>query len=325
MSTLPRGLRQHVKTISALLPEALRSQLYRQYRRLRRSWQFYVSESALSLQMPRGHYYSPLPEPAIAARHAEAAFRRDPAAGLPGINTHITEQHELLLKMASLYHDFDWNEYPRPWRRFHLRQGWYEYADSICLYSMLRLFRPQRIIEVGSGFSSALMLDVNDHFLGHQTHFTFIEPHPDRLDQLLTPEDHASVRIIPKPVQTVPLEEFSSLRSGDFLFIDSSHISKTASDVNYLFFEVLPRLSVGVFVHVHDIFWPFEYPAQWMEMGCALNESYLLRAFLSFNESFDIVFWTPFVARLWPEIIQKCMPAYMVNTGAALWFRRVRT
>jgi Methyltransferase domain len=187
---------------------------------------------------------------------------------------------------------------------------------------MLRLFRPQRVIEVGSGFSSALMLDVNDRFLKGQMFFTFIEPYADRLEAILKPEDRSSVRMIMKPVQEVALEEFKSLRSGDLLFIDSSHISKTASDVNYLFLEVIPNLAAGVLVHLHDILWPFEYPAEWIRAGCAWNESYLVRAFLIFNESFQIVFWVPFAARAWPDIITERMPAYMINTGAALWLRR---
>jgi hypothetical protein len=83
--------------------------------------------------------------------------------------------------MVELYPEFDWSEHPIPGRRFHFGQGWYAQADSICLYSMLRLFRPRRVVEIGSGFTSALMLDVNDRFLGGQTQLTFVDPHPNRL------------------------------------------------------------------------------------------------------------------------------------------------
>ena len=300
----------------------LRSKLSRLYGRLRRSWRFYVEESGLPLQMPRGHYYSPLPEPRAATKHAELAANYAVAAGLPGVNLRIEDQHELLLRMADIYPEFNWNEQGCPERRFYLGQGWFKHADSICLYSMLRLFRPQRVIEVGSGFSSALMLDVNDRFLKGEMLLTFIEPYADRLEAILKRKDRSSVRIITKPVQNVALDEFKALRSGDLLFIDSSHVAKTASDVNYLFFEVIPNLAAGVLVQVHDIFWPFEYPAEWIRAGCAWNESYLVRAFLTFNESFQIVFWVPFAARAWPDVITERMPAYMINTGASLWFRR---
>jgi hypothetical protein len=116
---------------------------------------------------------------------------------------------------------------------------------------------------------------------------------------------------------------FSDLESGDFLFIDSSHISKVGSDVNFLFSEILPQLPVGTFVHFHDIFWPFEYPAEWISQGTALNESYLLHTFLMYNSNFEIVLWVPFCARMWPELIKERMPNYMKDTGAAIWIRRV--
>src|SRR5207253_2690994 len=155
-----------------------------------------------------------------------------------------------------------------PGRRFHFSQDWYMEADSITLYSMLRLFRPRHIVEVGSGFSSALMLDVDERFFEKQTRLTFIEPYPDRLYSLLTASDRMHARILRQPVQNT-LNVFSEMEAGDFLFIDSSHVSKIDSDVNFIFFEILPRLPVGTFVHFHDIFWPFEYPADWIAQGAA--------------------------------------------------------
>ena len=144
------------------------------------------------------------------------------------------------------------------------------------------------------------------------------------LESLLTVDDKARVKIICQPIQNTSMEVFSDLESGDFLFIDSSHISRVGSDVNFLFFEVLPQIPVGTFVHFHDIFWPFEYPAEWIRQGTAWNESYLLHAFLMYNSNFEIVLWVPFCARRWPELIKERMPNYMNDTGAAIWIRRVR-
>ena len=302
----------------------LKDFLSRHYRRLGRAWNYYRAETGLPGHVARGHYYSPLPEIEEGARHAAEVSQRAPANGLPGLNLRIAAQRELLLKMCELYPEFDWTERQTPDRRFHFNQGYYLQADAICLYSMLRIVRPRRVIEVGSGFSSALMLDVNDRFLNHQTHFTFIEPYPDRLESILKPEDNNSTRILRQQVQMVSTDVFQGLESGDILFIDSSHVSKAGSDVNCLLFDILPQLPAGVYVHVHDIFWPFEYSADWIRQGYAWNEAYLLRAFLSFNESFEVVFWAPFAASLWPEIIKERMPACLNNTGAALWIRKVR-
>jgi hypothetical protein len=54
------------------------------------------------------------------------------------------------------------------------------------------------------------------------------------------------------------VEKFAALGENDILFIDSTHVAKVGSDVNYLFFEVLPNLNPGVLIHIHDIFYPFE-------------------------------------------------------------------
>src|SRR5262249_46344812 len=153
-----------------------------------------------------------------------------------------------------------WLDRRIPGRRFHFHQDWYKQADSIVLYSMLRLFRPRHVVELGSGFSSALMLDVNDRFLEQKTRFTFIEPNPDRLYSLLSANDRARSQIHRQPVQKSS-NVLSEIQAGDFFFIDSSHVSKVGSDVNLIMFDILPRLPVGTFVHFHDIFWPFEYPA----------------------------------------------------------------
>src|SRR5262245_48406157 len=107
---------------------------------------------------------------------------------------------------------------------------------------------------------------------------TFAEPYPDRLKQMLTPRDADVWRLIVAPVQQCPLEECDVLEAGDFPFIDSSHVSKFGSYLNFLFSSVPPRLRRGVLVHIHDVCYPFDYPLAWLKQGRAWNEIYLLRA-----------------------------------------------
>jgi len=272
------------RDVSCVVRQSLRCLLSRQYHRLRRTWNFYQCESGLPSYSPRGDFDSPLPDICEGHDFATAALNQKPVNKVPGIDFRVDEQHRLLLKMVELYPEFDWTEHPIPGRRFHLGQRWYAQADSICLYSMLRLFRPRRVVEIGSGFTSALMLDVNDRFLGGQTQLTCVDPYPNRLDLLLSRDDKRQVRIVRQRVQDAPPTIFTELENGDFLFIDSSHVSKVGSDVNFQVFEILPTLPIGVFVHFHDVFWPFEYPANWIADGRSWNEAYLLRAFLTFNE-----------------------------------------
>jgi predicted O-methyltransferase YrrM len=309
---------------ASVVTARIRAVLSRSYHRLSHAWKFFQSESGLPWYMPRGHFHSPLPDIGEGEAEANRASKRQVVDGLRGINLNEEAQLALLLQMAALYPDFNWPAQKADGCRFHFDQHWYKQADSISLFSLLRILKPNRVIEIGSGFSSALMLDVNDRFFEEKMKLTFIEPYPERLESLLTANDRNHVEIIRAPVQKLPIDTFSKLQSGDFLFIDSSHVSKVGSDVNYLMFEVLPRVPVGTVIHFHDIFWPFEYPPDWIKGGMAWNEAYLLRAFLSFSDSFEVVFWVPFAAMAWPSLIKERMPEYLVNTGASIWLRRIR-
>ena len=125
------------------------------------------------------------------------------------------------------------------------------------------------------------------------------------------------------------METFSSLGENDILFIDSSHVSKTHSDVNYLFFEILPRLRAGVYVHVHDVFYPFEYPREWVYQGRGWNEAYLTRAFLQYNSAFTIQLFNSFLERFHVALLEREMPlctryveANMPTSAQSLWLKK---
>lgn len=185
---------------------------------------------------------------------------------------------------------------------------------------MIRHFQPKRIIEIGSGHTSALMLDTNERFMNQQTELTFIEPYPKRLHSLLKETDRTNCIILETPVQDVPASYFEQLQENDFLFIDSSHVSKIGSDVNHIFFDVLPVIKTGVIVHFHDVFWPFEYPLAWIKQGRAWNEAYLLRAFLQYNECFEIILFNQYLCSCFPEFYQQRTGS--TQTGGSIWIRK---
>jgi hypothetical protein len=186
---------------------------------------------------------------------------------------------------------------------------------------MIRFLKPKRIIEIGSGFSSAVMLDTNELFFNNQINLTFIEPYPERLFSLISEKDKNATHIIQNEVQSVPLETFAQLQAGDILFIDSSHIIKTGSDVNYVIFEVLPILKPGVLIHFHDIFYPFEYPKEWVYAGRNWNEDYFLKAFLMYNETFEIRLFADYIHRMHKEAFRR-MPLCYKNFGGSLWMEK---
>ena len=191
------------------------------------------------------------------------------------------------------------------------------------LYSMLREARPRRIIEVGSGFSSAAMLDLNDHVLGGTVEFTFIDPDMRRLRPLLREGDAGRVTLIERRVQEVPLEAFAALGAGDVLFIDSSHVSKIGSDVNRLYFDVLPALAPGVLIHIHDVAGNLEYPREWLEEGRAWNEQYLLRAFLMHNAAYRVELFTGWLFNTRHAWFRDRMPLCARGGGGQLWLRKI--
>lgn len=198
----------------------------------------------------------------------------------------------------------------------------FAWPDALVLHAMLRLHTPRRFIEIGSGFSSACAVDTIDEFLGGRCAVTFVEPQPERLLGILGQRARGA-RIFNLPVQAVALEVFGELEAGDILFIDSSHVLRTGSDVCFELFEILPRLAPGVLVHIHDVLWPFDYPDVWLlQQNRSYNEAYAIRAFLTENPCWEIAFFNDYFAKFeWPRIAQS-LPNVAENFGGSLWLRR---
>jgi predicted O-methyltransferase YrrM len=271
---------------------------------------------------PPGHFYSPIPD-MDELRRDEAHIFDLSLRNLPGIDLNLEGQFNLLEQLKQYYAEQPFSGTASSDRRFYFDNDFFSYSDALFLYSMMRFANPKRIIEIGSGFSSFVMLDTNQLFFDNQIRLIFIEPRDERLRSRLRGNDFEAVEIIPKPVQEVDLARFEELSAGDFLFVDSSHIAKIGSDVNLILFEILPRLAPGVFVHFHDIFYPFEYPKEWIEKGWFWNEDYLLRAFLQFNSTFKIRIWNEFLGRHYPEKLGESMPLSLKCIGGSLWLQRV--
>jgi hypothetical protein len=272
------------------------------------------------LKYPDGHFYSPIPD------LAEIRAREDDIFTVPdelsGIDLRKRSQLELAAQLARFYEEQPFKHEKRSGRRYHFKNIYFSYGDALMLYGMLRHLEPARLIEVGSGYSSAATLDVNDRFLEGRLECTFIEPYPQRLHKLLRGTDGQRHEVIEAPLQQVDLGVFDRLQDGDVLFIDSTHVSKIGSDVNRILFEVLPRLRSGVVIHIHDIFFPFEYPRSWVYEGRAWNEAYLLRAFLTDNPQFEILLWNSYLAEHHAEEVKALMPLWGRNPGGSIWLRR---
>lgn len=184
----------------------------------------------------------------------------------------------------------------------------YEYIDAQVLHSMVRYYKPNRIIEVGSGVSTYCMLkaaELNSIEFGKSTEITCIEPYP--FSPLLKMED---INLIKKKVQKVPFEIFNKLDENDLLFIDSSHTVKIGSDVNYLFLDVFPRLKKGVIIHIHDIYFPYDYQPNVLNTYFHRSETAFLRAFLAFNERFKIQLCMSYLHHNRKKELKQIFPKY---------------
>ena len=266
-----------------------------------------------------GHFYSPIPDQEEVRKRETEIYNKDKA--IYGIDFNDSLQLELLEKIKFYLPEAPWTFEKQNHLAYRYDNIYYTYSDALTLYGLMRTLRPDRIIEVGSGWSSAVMLDTNRLFCESKSHLLFIEPFPDRLLEVRNGDkssDHWQVFI-----QQVDLDVFRQLNDGDFLFIDTSHVSKIGSDVNHILFEVLPVLKKGVYVHFHDIHFPFEYPKEWIYKGYAWNENYILRAYLMNNPDFEIVMMNTYLEHKYPERIPEMLFTNHNNfiTGS-IWLRR---
>jgi hypothetical protein len=274
-----------------------------------------------NMGFPPGHFYSALvdtrdPHVISAVRSRTSRIER-----IPVDKKRILET---LRAFARHRRRFPFSRDNQGGYRFHLNNTFLGPHDSFALFSIILELEPERVVEIGSGFSSALLLDVNEHFMGSKMSLTFIDPGLEQLRKLIHWSELKKAQIIERRVQDVPYEVFDALRSGDILFIDSSHVSKTASDVNYYLFEILPKLPVGTIIHIHDIFYPFEYPEDWvLNQKRSWNEAYLMRAFLAYNSAFEIIYWSSFASRVLGEELHDLVPLCRGDEGGSLWLRKV--
>lgn len=275
----------------------------------------------IPLLFPLGHFYSPIADPTqVRAREARLWARKDTMDGIDlRLDAQLSLLHDLKPYAASINYPLD---DPGDNRTYYYKNDQYPVLDAEFLHTALCHFRPRVMIEVGSGFSSLIVAETNCRLLDNGIDFTCIEPYPR---QFLIDGVEGITRLIREKVEDTDLPFFDRLNAGDILFIDSSHISKVGSDVNYLFFDVLPRVKPGVLIHIHDIFLPDEYPKQWMiDQGRNWNEQYLLRAFLEYNGNFEVVWAAHFIGTRYTAAVQAVFPRYPdLGGGGSFWIRRV--
>ena len=280
-----------------------------------------VQPKQISLLFPLGHFYSPVADPEDLLARLGSIWKDTDV--LPGIDMRVSAQLELLRQLSPYISQITYplEQPPDDPTVYFYRNDQYPRLDAEFLFTFLCRHKPRHMIEIGSGFSSLVTADVNCRMLDRGLDFTCIEPYPR---QFLINGVEGITRLVREKVENVAVSFFDRLEAGDVLFIDSSHITKTGSDVNYLFFEVLPRLKKGVFVHLHDSFLPFEYPRKWViDEGRNWNEQYLLRAFMQFNSEWQVVWMAHYMGVKHKQAVQAVFPYFSDGPGGSFWIQRL--
>lgn len=294
---------------------------------MRQAFGTHVGSPVLAFAPP-GHYYSPIPSKADVERWAEARWQTQPD-DLTGVDLNEVRQLRTLETIGPLTRGLTFADDVGGETRYWWDNDGFSPGDATALAAMLMHYQPRRVVEVGAGYSTAVMLDVAERYLLRKPGIVCIDPEPGRLRSALRGNE-TGLTIHEDIVQNMPLELFTTLEAGDILFIDSSHVLKLGSDVALLFLEVLPRLAPGVIVHIHDIATSFEYPPAWYDEGRAWNEAPALRAFLIFNRAYEILYFCDYMNRFHREAVEKHMPLALRqpkgtpegNTSVSFWMIR---
>lgn len=263
----------------------------------------------------RNDYYSPLNELDFLDRNRDLwNGGRDPAdvdwnaAGQLMVANEVAEYVEELSDVPEAL--------PETETGYCWRNNFWNNADALVQYGLIRSRKPRRYVEIGCGWSSMLLqraLEKN----GTPCEVTLIEPYPNERIFSTLPKEWSHC---PLMLQRAPLETFESLSAGDVLFYDGSHCSKAASDVNFFFFEVLPRVQSGVLIHFHDIFLPDDYPEEWIfHRGQTWNEQYLLQAFLMNNDRYRVLIANRWLFRRSRDLLDGIYRGIQPSYGCSLW------
>jgi predicted O-methyltransferase YrrM len=257
-----------------------------------------------------GEFYSPVVDAlAVTSEPERSRIWPEPPADPPGLDPREREQLALLEAIAQHPLPTDWSG-PGP---FDAENDQFPIQDAALLYGLVHHLRPRRFIEVGSGWSTTVTrraiadaaLDVT---------LTCIEPYPRPFVRAF---DGVELRV--EKVEHTPAQVFEQLEAGDVLFIDSSHVAKTGSDVVHLVLQVLPKLATGVVVHVHDIFLPEDYPIGWVQTGFGWNEQYIVHAFLLGHERARVLAMNHWLSVRHPEAVMAALGEVPLH-GSSFWF-----
>lgn len=284
------------------------------YKRHFKAWQ----EAGVTI-LPN-HYYSPVPDlnrlppGALDARfplHGVEMNDDSQLALLAALRTYKGEYGAFAQRTAAL-NDGRW-----------FQGGPFARPDADTAYALVRHLKPRRIIEIGSGFSTLAMSEacLKNAADGRPVEFLSIDPYPS---YVLASNPKGLTRHFAEPLKSIPLSLFDSLTENDILFIDSTHVIRPGSDVEYEYFHLIPSVGKGTWIHVHDIFLPLPYPSNWITNEHIFwNEQHLLAAFLAFNDKYQTTLALSYMCDKFPGEMRQTYPGLPEHLSAgSYWFQK---
>jgi regulator of RNase E activity RraA len=199
---------------------------------------------------------------------------------------------------------------------FSFTNNYFRSPDVEVFYTLIRSNKPQQIIEVGSGNSTRVarqaIIDGN-----LSTRLISIDPQPrSEIDRLAD-------ECVRQPVEQLDPAFFDSLSAGDILFIDSSHEVRIGNDGAFLYSTVLPRIAAGVLIQIHDVFLPYDYPADIVELsGSRWNEQTVVHTMLVFGDAFAVIWPGYFLQQTRPDFAAS-FPHHHGERAQSLWLRKI--
>jgi len=263
-------------------------------------------------------YYSPIPDTRVIRNKPELWSRE---LLLYNLDLNLDRQKAMAEAIWKSFHN-EYQGFPlEPTgdpSQYYLNNGSFGFTSGQMHYGILRHFKPKKVIEIGAGYSTlvslaALRKNIED---GNQSEFVTVEPYPQPYIRNCMSSNDPPMRkeLIIGKVEDLPLQFFESLSENDLLFIDSSHTVKIGGDVNFLIFEVLPRLKKGVIIHIHDIHFPHDYFKSYLlKDGFFWQEQYLVQAFLMYNNSFEILWCASYMHHKYPQLMARYFSPYPAN------------
>ncbi len=244
----------------------------------------FILSDRLGLHVLPKHYYSPIPDYEWLAEHKDLWTNR---IELHGVEWNLDRQLAWLSDVCAPYYtEVRGLEFYNRATADQWGPG-FGAIESQVLHCVMRSFAPRRIIEIGSGVSTACMSEsvrMNEQDGKPRSEITCIEPFPRPVFSSLR-----GVRHIKQLCQQVPLSLYRELESGDLLFIDSSHAVKTGSDVVKIYLEIIPNLAPGVIIHIHDVYLPYVYPRDALTHVFGWQEMAMLAALLTNNDRLSVL------------------------------------